>query len=153
MSGVAAVVTHGNLFSQLNDLVAGVQNNASQAVKTATHIVYSDAKNTPLFKDRTGFLRESIQESVDGLKGKVVRTRKLYATYLANGTVAHIIEARKPGGMLAFRVDGVLVFRRRVRHPGTRARPFMQHAYDIGVRVLPQLTERYVDAAIRQFNK
>lgn len=144
-------VSHGNLFTQLRDLGAGLQNNLSQAIRIATDAGFRDAKSTPMFKDRTGTLRESIGEEVDGLSGKIFRGRKKYFGFVANGTRPHVIEGRN-GGMLRFVVNGTVMFRRRVHHPGTAPRPFMQHAYDVAARTLDAVGDRFVSAAVRRFN-
>ncbi len=144
-------VSHGNLFTQLRDLGAGLQNNVSQAIRIATDATYADAKGTTLFKDRSGDMRGSIGESVDGLSGKVWRGRKKYFGFVANGTRPHVIEGRS-GGLLHFQVNGQWVRKRRVNHPGTAPRPFMQHAHDVGERTLAAVGDRFVDAAVRRFN-
>ena len=148
---MSVAVSHGRLFDQLRDLGAGIHNNVAQAIKVATDAAYQDAKGTTLFKDRTGDLRGSIAESTDGLTGKVWRGRKRYFGFVANGTAPHVIEGRN-GGMLRFVVNGSVIFRRRVNHPGTAPRPFMQHAHDIGARTLDAVGERFVNAAVRRFN-
>lgn len=140
---------HGRLFEQMRDLGAGIQNNVSQAIRVATDAAYQDAKATTLFKDRTGELRGSIGESVDGLKGRVWRGRKKYFGFVANGTKPHMIVGNP---FLSFVWKGARVFFRYVNHPGTVARPFMQHAYEVGQRVLDAQGDRFVDAAIRRFN-
>lgn len=142
-------VSHGSLFSQLNDLAAGLRNNMAQAVKVATDAAYQDAKGTTLFKDRTGDLRGSIGESVDGLRGKVFRGRKAYFGFVANGTRPHRIEGNP---FLSFVWKGVRVSFRYVNHPGTAPRPYMQHAYGVGERTLNAAGNQFADAAIRQFN-
>ncbi len=144
-------VSHGNLFTQLRDLGAGLQNNMHQSIRVATDATYADAKSTTLFNDRSGDLRGSIGESVDGLTGKVWRGRKKYFGFVANGTQPHVIEGRN-GGMLAFMWNGQMSFFRRVHHPGTAPRPFMQHAYDVAQRTLGVVGERFADSAVRRFN-
>lgn len=144
-------VESAGFLRQLHDLGAGLQNNMSQAVRIATHAVYADAKSTTLFKDRTGDLRASIGESTDGLSGKVFRGRKAYFGFVANGTAPHVIEGRN-GGRLRFQMNGQWVSPRRVNHPGTAPRPFMQHAYAVGERTLGAVGERFANAAIRRFN-
>lgn len=136
-------------LSQLRDLGAGLQNNVSQAVRVATDAVYADAKGTTLFRDRTGELRGSIKESVDGHTGKVSRGRKAYMSFVANGTRPHLI-AGNP--FLSFEWKGQRVFFRYVNHPGTAPRPFMQHAQDVGERIFRSVVDRFVDSAIRRFN-
>lgn len=148
---MSATATHGRLFEQLRDLGAGIHNNIAQAIHVATDATYQDAKGTTLFKDRTGLLRDSIGESADGLTGKVWRGRKAYFGFVANGTPPHVIEARA-GGTLRFVMNGQVMFRKRVNHPGTAPRPFMQHAYDRGAFVLAMVAPQFVDTAIRRFN-
>ena len=138
-------------LSQLNDLGAALQNNVTQAVRLATDAVYADAKATTLFKDRTGELRGSIKSSVEGHTGKVSRGRKAYMSFVANGTPPHIIPA-SGDGMLRFEMNGEVFFRRSVNHKGTTPRPFMQHASDVGERMLRPIVERFVESAIRRFN-
>ena len=142
-------VSHGNLFTQLNDLAAGIHNNVSQAIRVATDAAYADAKNTTLFKDRSGDLRGSIGETVDGLSGKVFRGTKKYYGFVANGTRPHRIEGNP---FLSFMWKGVRVSFRYVNHPGTAPRPFMQHAYGVAERTLSAVGERFADSAIRRFN-
>ncbi len=144
-------VSHGNLLTQLRDLGAGIHNNVAQAIRVATDAAYADAKGTTLFKDRTGDLRGSIGESIDGLTGKVFRGRKKYYGFVANGTMPHVIEGRN-GGSLEFMWNGQMSFFRRVHHPGTAPRPFMQHAYDVGQRTLDAVGDRFVSSAVRRFN-
>jgi hypothetical protein len=71
--------------------------------------------------------------------------------FVIEGTRPHTITARRPGGMLRFEGQGGAVFRRSVRHPGTRANPFVQRAFDarrgeLEARAVTEL-ERGFDAA------
>lgn len=59
-----------------------------------------------------------------------------YALYVHEGTRPHLILPRRPGGTLAFQMDGRTVFARSVHHPGTKARPFLRNA---ATRVAAQL--------------
>lgn len=45
-----------------------------------------------------------------------------------DGTPPHIIRARRTNGRLRFTVGGRVVFRRQVRHPGTRGTKFLTRA-------------------------
>lgn len=51
-----------------------------------------------------------------------------YVMYHHDGTTPHIIRARRRGGSLRFETNGVVVFRRQVRHPGTRGTKFLTRA-------------------------
>jgi HK97 gp10 family phage protein len=48
-----------------------------------------------------------------------------YAWFVEFGTKPHIIEA-KPGKTLRFQKDGKTIYTKRVRHPGTRAQPYVR---------------------------
>lgn len=50
-----------------------------------------------------------------------------YAPFVHDGTRPHIIRPRRAQA-LRFAVGGRIVYARRVRHPGTRARPFLDRA-------------------------
>lgn len=111
--------------------------------------VANAARSTTLFKDRTGALRRSI------MRGTVVSTpdrisvdvgagggRLQYARAVHDGSVPHIIRA-KSRQALRFVRGGDFVFRRQVRHPGTRPRPFLDQAVEQNA----ELIERTMTAA------
>ncbi|GAS98799.1 Gp22 [Mycolicibacterium canariasense] len=50
-----------------------------------------------------------------------------YALYVHEGTRPHVIRPRN-AAVLRFEVGGRTVFARLVRHPGTKARPFLRNA-------------------------
>lgn len=133
-------------LADLNTTFAGIRNNAGQALRAAVQTAEADAKGTSLFNDVTGLLRRSVRSEVDGLKGKLVAATK-YALWVESGTPPHIIEGRR-SGVLSFVSGGQNVFARRVRHPGTAERPFMQHARDVGEQTLEYGLEYFTSAAI-----
>lgn len=52
-----------------------------------------------------------------------------YAPMVHDGTRPHRIDPKTPGGVLRFRMGGRVVFAKYVvRHPGTKARPFLDDA-------------------------
>lgn len=68
-----------------------------------------------------------------GLIGRVIAGEQLddaRAVWNEVGTRGHRIEAKRPGGVLAFSVKGKRVFRRAVWHPGTRGVHYMERALD-----------------------
>lgn len=81
----------------------------------------------------TGRLRSSVRYVVRGRALGVtgeLRSDVSYAQFVNDGTPPHIIRPRRPGGVLRFRAaGGQVVFARFVRHPGTRARPFLTEAF------------------------
>lgn len=79
----------------------------------------------------TGRLRSSIRYTItDRALGVTadLRSDVSYAEYVHDGTQPHIIRPRRRGGVLRFRAGGQIVYARFVRHPGTRARPFLTEA-------------------------
>ncbi|MFD0783839.1 hypothetical protein ACFQZ8_07915 [Micromonospora azadirachtae] len=47
-----------------------------------------------------------------------------------DGTGAHVIRPRRPGGMLRFETGGQVVFTTLVNHPGTRPQPWLREAME-----------------------
>jgi hypothetical protein len=83
---------------------------------------------------RTAELRDSIAEvppTMSGrtlIKGSVIATAP-HAQFVHDGTQPHVIRARNASA-LVFQVGGRTIFAKSVRHPGTRARPFLREAAD-----------------------
>jgi hypothetical protein len=81
----------------------------------------------------TGNLRNSIYEEVRVDRRAIlalVGAKASYAEYVHEGTRPHTIVPRKTGGVLAFKIDGVMVFATKVHHPGTAANPFLARAVE-----------------------
>lgn len=127
---------------------------ASTAVQNAVRAGVESAKSTSLFKDRTGALRKNIFGSTSSsgvdVEGKVVADAK-YAFWVNNGTARHEISGRR-GGKLRFMVNGQLMYRRTVNHPGTAPRPFMDVAQLDGLAVMEFSLEHETNRAIERFN-
>jgi hypothetical protein len=131
----------------LRRLSAGIQDAARLILAAAVEATVSSAKATKAFTDRRSNdgTRSTIKGTVAGNFGRV--RAEGAAVFLENGTKAHTITARN-GGMLRFFVNGQALFRRSVRHPGTRARPFMAEAARHGDRVIEYAAEIYISEAI-----
>jgi len=83
--------------------------------------------NAPVDK---GILRGQHAMSVSTTRSKVtgkVVNRAKYAAAVHDGSKPHIIRARKKKA-LRFEVNGKVIFRRSVRHPGTSGRPWLVEA-------------------------
>ena len=105
----------------------------------------ASAKATRLFTDRSGATRASIAtRSFGGLRGQVRAGGA--ATFLERGTGAHSIVAK--GRTLRFQVGGQTLYRRMVRHPGTKPRPFMTEARDAAVAAIEVSTAVLFEHAI-----
>ncbi len=91
-----------------------------------------DAARATKYKDRSGKLRAGTRSKIVKLKNGrrvVLLNRRKYAAAIDKGSKAHIIRAKKPGGFLRFMGSGGnLVFRRMVRHPGTKPTYFLRDA-------------------------
>jgi hypothetical protein len=143
------VTIQGRQFlDELRVLAAGIRNNAHQALKSAVQAAEEDARGTNLYNDATGTLRKNTRGEVDGLMGELKAATK-YAAWVESGTPPHEIQGRR-GGTLRFVVGGSTVFARRVMHPGTAERPFMQHARDVGEKTLEYGLEYFTSAAIER---
>ncbi len=79
---------------------------------------------------RTGYLASTVYKQVGFGEGKVGAAAS-YAEFVEKGTAPHVIYPVK-GRVLAFQVAGRLVFAPLVRHPGTRANPFLERAAEGG---------------------
>jgi len=84
---------------------------------------------------KTGNLRHSLSIRVDTNKVTIGpnETQAPYAGYVEFGTHAHIIEPKNPGGVLAFKMNGVMVYTKKVHHPGTKAQPYVRPAFEAWV--------------------
>lgn len=125
----------------LNELIADAKRAGNQmsgllyqAMVKATTIVQEDAKRikTGSFKNQTGNLRRSINRRVESAARGVISTDSKYATYVEEGTRPHVIVPIK-NKMLAFKINGKMVFARSVHHPGSRPYPFMRPAMEDNV--------------------
>lgn len=88
-------------------------------------------QNVPV---RTGALQRSLREEPITFSGPLrvstgVSATAPYALFVHEGTRPHIIRPRR-ASVLAFPRNGRTVFARYVRHPGTRANPFLRRAAD-----------------------
>lgn len=75
----------------------------------------------------TGTLRDSIAVVKDGGKYHIGPVGVDYAKAVEYGTGPHVIMAHN-GGVLAFSMGGSTVFAKSVKHPGTKAQPYIRPA-------------------------
>jgi len=129
----------------LETLDAGVHQAIELTIRAAVEAAKASAKGTDKFKDRTGETRGSIHGEALGLNGFVQAGGA--ARFLEFGTPPHIIRARNASA-LRFVQNGRVVFRKWVRHPGTRERPFMREAQAHGEIAAEYRAEEYINYAI-----
>lgn len=130
-------------------LHAELRRAAQRGLKDAIEAAANSARETPLFNDVTGALRKSITERVGDLEGDVSANAK-HARFVECGTDPHEIKPKRKQA-LRFIQNGRVVFATRVMHPGTKARPFMGTAADVGQQVLDYGVDYYVGEAIDSF--
>jgi HK97 gp10 family phage protein len=93
---------------------------------SVTRVAAQAVRNAPVNKQTGGGnLRQSIRSTVSGLRGQVY-TDSSYAVYVHEGTRPHLIRPRGPWVLQNKRTGEI--FGRLVRHPGTRAQPFLRTA-------------------------
>ena len=112
-----------------------IERAAPHALSMIADQVVNEARRTTLFRDRTGLLRRSILRgplagsfaagtlTVDAKAG----IGASYGVFVHDGTRPHVIEPNKRKS-LRFVAGGGFIFSRRVQHPGTQPRPFLQEA-------------------------
>lgn len=116
------------------------------AMRSAVKAAETSAKGSSRFKDRTGETRGSIEGEVQSYRGGFVRAGGAMK-FLEWGTRAHVIHGRP---VLRFVVNGQVMFRRMVHHPGTKARHIMGEARERGEIALDYGVELFVNEAIRR---
>ena len=124
-----------------------LQTNTKSAVNRAAANGALYARVTRLYKNRTGALRGSIQNTTTGPYSARTAATAKHAAWIENGTAAHEIKARRKL-MLRFEQNGAVRFERRVFHPGTAPRPFMKEARD---KVEPLFERLCIEAVRSQF--
>ena len=117
-------------------------------VGEAARVAFRSAKDTTLFRDRTGKLRGSLEVVDTGTYSKRLIARAEHGVYVNEGTRPHEIVPRK-GKMLRFVVAGSVVFAKKVNHPGTAKRPFMDNAAAAGSQAMRLVIDERVEDAVK----
>ena len=121
----------GNLGAQVNEVL-------QRRMRSIIRQIAADARtNAPV---DTGRMAQAIKE--DPIESPTpfrviggVTSHAPYSIYVHQGTAPHVIRPRNASA-LKFEAGGRTIFASSVRHPGTRARPFLTNA---AVRVLRDL--------------
>jgi HK97 gp10 family phage protein len=101
---------------------------------------------------RTSQLRTSITEIVhDNPLMGTVSVGQPYGKFVEFGTAPHVIVPRNAKA-LAFTVGGKLVFAKKVNHPGTKGKPFMQPAFEQNRQNVLDYFQRAVDSVLNQLS-
>lgn len=121
---VAAVKKHHAAL--MRDLKVALDKQSEHAAEEAKLHVWQAGN----FKHRTRNLARSTETRIVRSKnGRIIRVKNkaTYATIVEKGSKPHTIQARRKK-FLRFVVNGQVVFRRKVRHPGTRPTWFLKKA-------------------------
>ena len=110
-------------------------------------VAFRAARDTTLFRDRTGELRGTLDIVDKGAYWKRVIAPATHAKFIEGGTKAHEIRPRR-AKLLRFYVGGRVVYARKVNHPGTAKRPFMESAARAGSQAMRVLFDEGVERAI-----
>lgn len=127
---------------QLNALAKDLAAASGQPFKdVASHLIAQGAAQAETYAKtyspvRTGNNRDEINSVVNGLSATITANAE-YSRFLEYGTGTRgefpgkpiVIHAR-PGGVLAFKVNGKMVYAKKVTNPGMAPRPFMRPAVE-----------------------
>ena len=108
-----------------------------ESVENTVEEIYRDIlKNIPY---KTGALKRSVNiiYKKQGQEATIEATAK-HASFVEYGTRAHIIRPKSKKA-LAFNSGNKMTFAKKVNHPGTKARPFMEPAFN---RNAPEFIKR-----------
>ncbi len=116
----------------------------AQVVKVA----YRSARESTLFKDRTGELRGTMDIVDRGAYSKRLVFRAKHAKYVNDGTKAHVIlPVNAP--FLRFVIGGRVIFARKVNHPGTAKRPILENAAAAGSQAMSVIMNEGAEHAVK----
>lgn len=145
------VLDISNVIRAHERLLAETERAVDEAEELAGRHAEDHVKQYPPFKPRTGNLQASVGHKIVKVNGRILRVfdKAKYAAYIEYGTRPHEIRARRTR-FLRFTVRGVVVFARKVNHPGTKPYKFLWRATYSAGRVLEQdLARRISDIASR----
>lgn len=120
-----------SLVKNTKDVSSGMQSMFRQAMVKATTKVQNEAKAVKAgrFKNQTGTLRRSIQKQVTSPYRGIVYTDEKYGEYVEFGTRPRTIYPKNKK-FLAFKINGKMVFAKKVNHKGSKPYPFMRPAFE-----------------------
>jgi phage gpG-like protein len=143
-----------DLTSLANDLQrasgAGIDMAAQQIIRQTAMNVQSEAITRAPIK--SGRLRSSISIRYEGPLRAVIGPQVDYGVYQEFGTGERgefptgpiTIRPKTPGGFLAFKVNGRMVYTKKVTHRGIRPRRYMRGGLEaaVGTKMLSELADK-----------
>jgi hypothetical protein len=116
-------------------------------MQQVVRVAYHAAVGTTLFKDRTGELRGTINIVDKGAYWKRLVAPAKHAAPINYGSKPHVIRA-KNFPFLRFVIGGRVIYARKVNHPGTTRRGFMDHAARMGGQAMRIILDEGVAHAV-----
>lgn len=139
-----------------------VHSELSNAIKTSLYLLrpivkkeIPVGKNVPGHRKREADrLRQSLEVEVKGLEGSIGPNliTHPYGLYVHEGTSPYIIKPRRKK-VLCFYTNGKWVFAKRVRHPGIKANPYMERAFDEGKPHVEKIFQKSIYRIISNIQK
>lgn len=94
---------------------------------------------------KSGKLRDSIRAINEPMKVRVGPFGVEYNQFVVEGTKAHEIKPKNKSALM-FKIGGRTYYAKTVKHPGTRANPYMQvSSKKVMQRMIPKLTQLQID--------
>lgn len=138
----------------LDELARELRDAADRAAFDASRAAVVTAKNAirAQTRRRTGKLLAGTDSALAGRGRARFFSRAAYASFIDSGTAPHVIAARNAQA-LRFTMNGQVMFRRSVQHPGTSPRPFIEAARAAGERSLGGILRILTNEAIQRFER
>ena len=151
-----SVIIDGSEFRRaLQHLGSEIQVAARDAIVEALDAASRDAFATNEYRNHTWKLRTATRATLkdDGFGGSLTNPTQ-YASFVEFGTKPHVIKARRAKFLRFYwhRIGENVAFKQ-VNHPGTKPRPFMRHAGEVGGGVLLRHLESLVERATQRFSQ
>lgn len=114
---------------------------------TVVRVALRSIQDSTLFRDRTGELRGTLTIIDTGAFSKRLVAPANHAKWVNDGTQPHVILPVN-GQFLRFVVNGRVIYAKKVNHPGTTKRQFMEHAGEAGGQAMKILFEEGAERAV-----
>ena len=137
-----------NIIKTLKDAEVKTTAGFRTALKQTAEDIAKDAKNNVRRSSyKTGALHRSINTVYEkqGTQA-IIQATANHASFVENGTRAHTIKP-KNAKVLAFNSGNKMVFTKNVKHPGTKAKPFMEPAFNRNIPVYIKRLEDVINGA------
>jgi len=125
-----------------------VLDSARLGMAQVAKVAYRNAKETTLFKDRTGELRGTMDIVDRGAYSKRLIFRAKHAKFVNDGTKKHVI-LPKNAPFLRFVIGGRVIFAKKVNHPGTAKRPVLENAAAAGSQAMSVILHEGAENAVK----